>query len=201
MRTPRYRRKTLLTIAAVGGILSTVVSAGPVDAVPGDAHAADVLGAPEPAGAPRIDSVNPGEGSAVGGTTATVSGANFVPGQTRVTICGRTIGPESVTVGGAFNVLALPTPACDAGTTTITVSTPAGASNAMVFRYVSEGPLGEGPLGDDPAGADPPPAGDGAGDELPVTGRAPGPLVAAGLLAVLVGAALRLAAGWRGQRR
>ncbi|WFE25863.1 IPT/TIG domain-containing protein [Solwaraspora sp. WMMD791] len=183
---------------APGVVDLTLVMPGPDLVVPDGFRYA----APEPTGTPRIDSVNPGEGSAVGGTTATVSGANFVPGQTRVTICGRSIGPDSVTVGGASNVLTFPTPACDAGTTTITVSTPAGSSNAMEFRYVGEGPPVTEPPGADtpPPGADSPP-GDGAGNGLPVTGRPLGPVVAAGLLAVLVGAALRLAAGWRGQRQ
>ncbi|ROO52276.1 hypothetical protein EDC02_7193 [Micromonospora sp. Llam0] len=133
---------------------------------------------------PWIDSVNPGEGTTVGGTTATVSGTGFVPGQTRVTVCGRTLGPAVVTVGGAFNVLTFPTPACEAGATTISVSTPAGTSNEIAFRYVGEGP----PVTDEP--------GDGTSEDgLPVTGRTLGPLVVSGLLAILVGAALRFAAG------
>ena len=46
MRTPRHRRKALLTIAATGGLLSTVVIAGPVDAVPGDGVCQDAVGSP-----------------------------------------------------------------------------------------------------------------------------------------------------------
>ncbi|WFE22598.1 IPT/TIG domain-containing protein [Solwaraspora sp. WMMD937] len=136
------------------------------------------------AATPWIDSVNPGEGTAAGGTTATVSGTGFVPGQTRVTICGQTLGPEVVMVSGAFNVLTFPTPACEAGETTISVRTPVGTSNEIAFRYVGEGP----PVSDEP--------GDGTSDDgLPVTGRTLGPLVVSGLLAILVGAALRFAAG------
>ncbi|MDG4773847.1 IPT/TIG domain-containing protein [Solwaraspora sp. WMMD792] len=143
------------------------------------------------AATPWIDSVNPGEGTAAGGTTATVSGTGFVPGQTRVTVCGQTLGPAVVTVSGAFNVLTFPTPACEAGETTISVSTPAGTSNEIAFRYIGEGP----PVTDEP--------GDGTSDDgLPVTGRTLGPLVVSGLLAILVGAALRFAAGGKlGQGR
>ncbi|WP_326550480.1 IPT/TIG domain-containing protein [Micromonospora sp. NBC_01813] len=172
--------------------------AGPVDVVavtPGD-DVTLVDGFTYRAGAtPRIDSVNPGEGSTAGGTTMTVSGANFIPEQTRVTICGQLVGPSLVTVSGAFNVLTFPTPECDAGTTTISVTTAAGTSNEVTFRYVGDGPPGAEPPSPEPSDTEPP------GTGLPVTGRASGQIAVGGVLAVLLGAALRLMAGRRSQRR
>jgi hypothetical protein len=144
---------------------------------------------------PRIDSVNPGEGSVAGGTTTTVSGDNFIPEQTRVALCDQVVAPSLVTVGGAFNVLTFPTPACAAGTTTLSVTTPAGNSNEVTFRYV-----GDALPTTDPPVADPPARGASA-TGLPVTGPAPGQLTVSGVLAVLLGAALRLLAGRRSQRR
>ncbi|MFV2109629.1 IPT/TIG domain-containing protein [Micromonospora sp. LOL_015] len=212
MRTTTRRNTSMLAVAALAGALAGLSASGPVTAAEGDGPVATATVAeaayawpaqpsdpapPRPTGVealigsayrsdatPWIDSVNPGEGTAAGGTTATVSGTSFIPGQTQVTVCGRTLGPAVVTVGGAFNVLTFPTPVCEDGATTISVSTPAGTSNEMAFRYVGEGPLVAG----GPAY--------GASDHgLPVTGRALGPLVVSGLLAILVGAALRFAAG------
>ncbi|MFV2018581.1 IPT/TIG domain-containing protein [Micromonospora sp. LOL_023] len=164
---------------------------------------------------PRIDSVNPGEGSTAGGTTMTVSGANFIPEQTRVTICGQIVGPSLVTVSGAFNVLTSPTPECDAGTATISVTTAAGTSNEVTFQYVGDGPPGTEPPGTEPPRTEPPrtepprtepprtepPRTEPPDTRLPVTGQASGQLAVGGALAVLLGAVLRLMAGRRSQRR
>lgn len=147
---------------------------------------------------PRIDSVNPGEGTVAGGTTTTVSGDNFIPEQTGVTICDQVVVPGLVTVGGTFNVLTFPTPACAAGTTTLSVTTPAGNSNEVTFRYVGDPlPDTESPAAHAPVNGAPPTG-------LPVTGPALGPVATSGVLAILLGAALRLATGqWTraGRRR
>ncbi|MDG4769108.1 IPT/TIG domain-containing protein [Solwaraspora sp. WMMD792] len=112
---------------------------GPVDVVvvlPGDdAVAPDGFtysGGP----APVIDSVDPGQGPANGGTTVVVGGGGFIPGQTTVTICGKTIPANNVTVNSSGTSLTFVTPPCDVKNTTITVTTPNGTSNEIAFRYV-----------------------------------------------------------------
>ncbi|MGI5152199.1 IPT/TIG domain-containing protein [Plantactinospora sp. CA-294935] len=88
-----------------------------------------------------INTVDPGQGPTSGGTVVTVGGSGFVPGQTTVTICGRTIPASAVTVGVDGNSLTFRTPACPAGDTTITVGTPGGVSNTLLFRYVGALPV------------------------------------------------------------
>jgi hypothetical protein len=110
---------------------------------------------------PVIGTIDPGQGPTAGGSTVVVTGSGFVPGQTTVTICGRIIPADEVTVGAAATVLTFRTPACQAGETTVGVATPGGESNEVEFRYV--------------------------GGSLPVTGTDLGPIVTAGSVLVLVG--------------
>lgn len=87
---------------------------------------------------PVIDTLTPGRGSTAGGTTVTIHGTGFIPGQTTVTICGETIPADKVTVAADGRSLSFRTPACRAGDTTVTVTTPGGSSNPLTFRYVSQ---------------------------------------------------------------
>ncbi|MER7893282.1 IPT/TIG domain-containing protein [Micromonospora sp. NPDC094482] len=115
---------------------------------------------------PVIDTLNPGQGPAAGGTTVTVGGSGFVPGQTTVTICGRTIPASQVSVAADGRSLTFRTPACRAGDTTVTVTTPGGTSNSLTFRYV--------------------------GQILPVTGNSIGTPLTFGAMLVIMGAFLVL---------
>ncbi|MDG4828697.1 IPT/TIG domain-containing protein [Solwaraspora sp. WMMD1047] len=111
--------------------------------------------------APVINAIDPDQGPTAGGTTVVVIGSGFVPGQTAVIICGRTIPADEVTVGDGGAVLTFRTPACQAGETAVSVATPGGVSNDVDFRFV--------------------------GGSLPVTGTDLGPIVTAGSGLVLVG--------------
>ena len=148
---------------------------GPVDVVvvlPGDdAVAPDGFtysGGP----APVIDSVDPGQGPANGGTTVVVGGSGFIPGQTTVTICGKTIPANKVTVNSSGTSLSFVTPPCDVKHTTITVTTPNGTSNEIAFRYVG----------------------------LPVTGSATTNLITSGGALVVLGISLLLLTRRRANR-
>ncbi|RKR92883.1 IPT/TIG domain-containing protein [Micromonospora pisi] len=88
---------------------------------------------------PAITDIDPEQGSASGGTTVTVTGSGFVPGHTIVTICARTIVASAVTVSPNNLSLTFVTPACTSGDTTVTVTTPAGTSDGVTFRYVYGG--------------------------------------------------------------
>ncbi|AVT35937.1 IPT/TIG domain-containing protein [Plantactinospora sp. BB1] len=90
---------------------------------------------------PVIETVDPGQGPATGGTVVTVGGSGFVPGQTTVTICGRTIPASAVTVSPDGTSLTFRTPACPTGDAAITVGTPGGVSNTLFFRYVGALPV------------------------------------------------------------
>ncbi|WBB97934.1 IPT/TIG domain-containing protein [Solwaraspora sp. WMMA2059] len=161
------------------GMSLTVVTppgpVGPVDVVvvlPGDdAVAPDGFtysGGP----APVIDSVDPGQGPANGGTTVVVGGSGFIPGQTTVTICGKTIPANKVTVNSSGTSLSFVTPPCDVKHTTITVTTPNGTSNEIAFRYVG----------------------------LPVTGSATTNLITSGGALVVLGISLLLLTRRRANR-
>ena len=133
---------TDLVVDPSGTSLTVVTPPGPVGTVdvvvvlPGDdAVAPDGFtysGGP----APVIDSVDPGQGPANGGTTVVVGGSGFIPGQTTVTICGKTIPANNVTVNSSGTSLTFVTPPCDVKNTTITVTTPNGTSNEIAFRFV-----------------------------------------------------------------
>lgn len=115
--------------------------------------------------APRIDSLSPDNGSTAGGTVVTVRGSGFVPGQTTLGICGRTIAASEVTVAANGRSLTFRTPPCAAGQAEIRVTTPGGTSKEVAFHYEAI---------------------------LPVTGASLGMPVAAGLTMLLTGAVLLL---------
>lgn len=138
-------------------------SVGPADVVvevPGQ-NATDPGGFTYVAAAPTIGSLDPGQGPVGGGTTVTITGSGFVPGQTTVSICDRQIPAGNVTVDPSGLSLTFVTPPCQAGSATVTVTTPAGTSNGLTFRYV--------------------------GGSLPVTGTPVALYLAAGLLMLGVG--------------
>ncbi|MFY1635185.1 IPT/TIG domain-containing protein [Solwaraspora sp. WMMB335] len=208
MRTTTRRNMIMVAVAVAAGAIVGSVPIGPAAAQREARRATQATGVGfDLAGggirylagvAPMIDTVDPGRGSTAGGTTATVTGTNFLPGRTGVTVCGQTIPASAVPVSSAGNALSFRTPPCATGTPTITVTTPAGTSNRVAFRYhVGDAPpdLSGGTGSPDDDGG--PPDADVAGGGLPTTGRPVGTLAAGGLLAVLLGAALRLAAGPR----
>ncbi|GEM_PF-2246338 len=96
--------------------------------------------------APVVDDVTPGSGSTAGGTTVVVDGSGFVPGRTLVQICGVTRDASQVSVNAAGTRLSFVTPACAAGTRTLSVITPDGTATAT-FRYVDPSLALTGPAG------------------------------------------------------
>ncbi|HEX7900311.1 MAG TPA: IPT/TIG domain-containing protein, partial [Planctomycetota bacterium] len=108
-------------------------AAGLVDvtvATPGGAGAAP--GAYTYYGPPTATAVAPDAGPVAGGQTVTLSGANFVPGQTQVAFDG--VAATSVVVTG-FSTLTASTPAHAAGRVAVTVTTPHGAGT-LVAGYI-----------------------------------------------------------------
>lgn len=88
------------------------------------------------AAAPVIHMISPDWGEIAGGGLVTVTGHDFVPGGTTVTMCGRTTPAADVRVDPSGARLNLRTPSCDAaGDTRVTVATAAGVSNPVIFRY------------------------------------------------------------------
>jgi hypothetical protein len=83
--------------------------------------------------------VGPDQGQTAGGTTVTLDGSGFVPDQSTVMIRGRTIPASQVTVSPDRLSLTFTTSSRAAGDTTLTVTTPAGISNALDFRYLGGG--------------------------------------------------------------
>src|SRR5437867_2602667 len=81
---------------------------------------------------PTITSISPTSGAA--GTGVTITGTNFVPGQTTATF-----GSVPVAATCSNTTCTTVAPAQAAGTTTVqvTVSTPNGTSNAVSFSYGS----------------------------------------------------------------
>ncbi|MFY1634082.1 IPT/TIG domain-containing protein [Solwaraspora sp. WMMB335] len=157
---------TVVTPPGAPGVVDVTVVLPGDDATAPDAFT--YAGGP----APVIDSVDPGQGPAGGGTTVVVGGSGFIPGQTTVTICDQTIPASSVTVDSTGTSLVFVTPACGRSATTITVTTPNGTSNAIAFRYVG----------------------------LPVTGSATTSLITSGGALVVLGIALLLLARRRVSR-
>ncbi|RKR90482.1 IPT/TIG domain-containing protein [Micromonospora pisi] len=135
---------TNLVVNAAGTSLTVTTPPGPVGPVdvvvllPGpDATAPD--GFTYVLAAPTISDLDPDQGPTAGGTTVTVDGSGFVPGETIVNICGRSIPATSVTVSPDGLSLTFVTPPCGAGNTTVTVTTTEGSSSGLTFRYVNGG--------------------------------------------------------------
>jgi CSLREA domain-containing protein len=89
------------------------------------------------AAVPTITQISPASGLVSGGTPVTVTGTNFIGGQTSVAFGASTIAASSVTVNSATS-LTVTSPAQAAGTIDITVTTPGGTSatsSADQFTY------------------------------------------------------------------
>lgn len=84
--------------------------------------------------APTAASLTPTAGPTGGGTSVTVTGTNFVAGDTGVTIGGTTIPVASVTVNSATS-LTFSTPAHVAGNVAVFVSTSGGSSGNVAGGY------------------------------------------------------------------
>lgn len=83
--------------------------------------------------APTLTSLNPTFGPASGGTSVTVTGSGFVPGQTTVNL-----GPaqgQNVSVSPDGTSLSFNTPGSQAGIAQVSIATPAGTSSRLPFEY------------------------------------------------------------------
>jgi len=78
--------------------------------------------------APVIDGLNPGGGATAGGTTVTITGANFIPGATTVTFGGASATPSSVSDDGTSLTVTAPA-ANQSGPVTVTVTIPGASGN------------------------------------------------------------------------
>lgn len=88
--------------------------------------------------APSVSSVSPASGPVTGATIVIITGTNLL-GATAVTFAGT---PATFfNVNSATQISAI-TPAHTAGTTPVTVTTPAGTSNAVLFFYLLPPVLG-----------------------------------------------------------
>ena len=87
--------------------------------------------------APIVNASNPAMGPTAGGTLVTITGANFAPGNTSVTIGGITIPANLVTVNSPIS-LTFTTPAHPSGTVLVTVTTPGGTSSPVPGGFTYE---------------------------------------------------------------
>lgn len=117
---------TVVTATTTGGSGSVALS------VTTDGGAADA-GAFTYVAPPAVDSVNPTTGPATGGTTVTLTGADFVPGETQVFFGG--VAATALTVTGSLDhatltAVAPPHAVSDFTPVTITVDAPGGQTDA-----------------------------------------------------------------------
>jgi hypothetical protein len=115
-----------------------------------------------PAPAPTATGLDPNQGPTAGGTVLTVRGSDFVPGQTFVTIGGITVPASDVTVVSPTE-LTFVTPAHQAANVELTVTTPGGTSDSLIYTYL---------------------------EFLAATGSPAGPMTRLGLLLLITGCAL-----------
>ncbi len=105
---------------------------------------------------PQVTSLSPPDGPIGGGTTVTVTGTNFVPGQTTVTFGNTTVLTPGVSVNGDGTVLTVSSPpATLSGTVDVTVTTPNGSSSttsADRFTYRAAPTIGGLSPSDGPTG-------------------------------------------------
>ena len=92
--------------------------------------------------APEASWLTPKWGPTTGGTTVTVNGTGFVPGQTSVTIGDATVPADKVTVAPDGESLTFVTPAHPAGRVGVVVTTPGGSTEPLRFRYKDSAPEG-----------------------------------------------------------
>ncbi|HEY6329495.1 MAG TPA: IPT/TIG domain-containing protein, partial [Blastocatellia bacterium] len=92
----------------------------------------------QPAAGPSISSVSPNTGSTLGGTSVTISGANF---QSGASVTFGAAAATGVTVQNSATISAV-TPANSAGAVNVTVTNPGGqsATSTSAFTYVQAAP-------------------------------------------------------------
>lgn len=90
---------------------------------------------PAPQVAPLAWRIKPKSSPTAGGTTVTVTGKGFVPGQTTVTIGGTTVPANAVNVAADGRSLTFVTPAHAPGRVQVVVTTPGGSTEPLRFRY------------------------------------------------------------------
>lgn len=89
---------------------------------------------------PVASTIDPASGPETGGTVVTITGDNFVPGETSVTIGGILVPASEVTVIDAMT-LEFETPPHDPGVVDVTVETAGGVSDPpLAFEYIEGGP-------------------------------------------------------------
>jgi hypothetical protein len=89
------------------------------------------------AAGPTVSTISPANGPIAGGTSVTITGANFVTGSTSVTFDGVAATGVNVVNG---TTLTATSPAHAAAAVNVVVTTPGGASGALVFTYLSFAP-------------------------------------------------------------
>ncbi|WP_248704796.1 choice-of-anchor G family protein [Curtobacterium sp. MWU13-2055] len=88
---------------------------------------------PAPAAVPTISALDPDNGPAAGGTVVTVTGTGFTDDSTVSVDGSDPITPDSVSADGT--TLTFTTPAHAAGDVEVTVTTPGGTSDPLVYTY------------------------------------------------------------------
>ncbi len=114
-------------------LVTAPAGSGTVDVKVAAAGGSDTLGAAYSyAPPPTVASVQPQKGKTAGGTALTITGTNFIAGQTTVTVGGVAALVTAVTSGS----LAATTPANVAGAADVVVTTPIGSATlAHAFTY------------------------------------------------------------------
>ncbi|MDG4762848.1 IPT/TIG domain-containing protein [Solwaraspora sp. WMMD406] len=183
------RRISITLLAAFAGAVISSETTGPADATLADTA---------PPTDARVAGIDADTGPASGGTTVVITGTGLTAA-TGVTFAGSPGDNFAVDRDGM--VIIVDTPPNAGGPTSVEVVFPAGAVPAGTYTYVEPtSPDGEPETGRNDTGRD-----DttgltlvgASGPELPVTGPEPGDVAAGGVLAILLGAALRVAAGRR----
>jgi len=118
---------------------------------------------------PTASTIDPSQGPASGGQTVTITGTDFIPGQTTVTIGGNTVPANQVTVSPDGTSLTFVTPPHAPGAVDVTVTTPGGTSGPLTYTYVPDAPKITSPTDGQATGPQPPIKGTGTpGDTVTV---------------------------------
>ena len=86
--------------------------------------------------APTISTVAPFMGPMRGGTTVTITGTDFGPGDTSVAFAGTALAPSKVTLDSPERVRVVTPPHAGCGSVPVTVTTSRGTSAPATFGYV-----------------------------------------------------------------
>ncbi len=85
--------------------------------------------------APTASELSPESGPTEGGTEVTITGENFVPGDTEVKIGDKTVPADEVTVADEGTSLSFYAPAHTPGKVEVVVTTPGGSTEPLTFTY------------------------------------------------------------------